>query len=71
MTNWNKRCDIRKLITLDILIQLSYALVHICSSKYKVVMFKAAFALAFSAFLRLAEITVTQYRNDKNTLKEI
>jgi hypothetical protein len=31
---WNKRCDIRKFITLDILIQLSYALVHICSSKY-------------------------------------
>jgi hypothetical protein len=56
----NKRCDIRKPITLDILIQLSDALVHICSSKYEVVMFKAAFALAFSAFLRVGEITVTQ-----------
>ena len=32
-------------------------------------MFKAAFALAFSAFLRVGEITVTQYRNDQNTLK--
>jgi hypothetical protein len=56
----NKRCDIRKPITLDILIQLSDASVHICSSKYEVVMFKAAFALAFSAFLRVGEITVTQ-----------
>ena len=31
-------------------------------------MFKVAFALVFSAFLRVAEITVTQYRNDQNTL---
>jgi hypothetical protein len=52
----NKRCDIRKPIILDILIQLSDALVHICSSKYEVVMFKAAFALTFSAFLRVGEI---------------
>ena len=65
----NKRCDIRKPTTLDILIQLSDALVHICSSKYEVVMFKAAFALAFSAFLRVVEITVTQYRDDQHTLK--
>ena len=69
MTNWNKRCNIRKLITLDILIQLSDTLVYICSLKYQVIMFKAAFALAFSAFLRVREITVTQYRNDQNTLK--
>ena len=48
----NKICNIRKPITLDILIQLSDALLHICSSKYEVVMFKAAFALAFSTFLR-------------------
>ena len=61
----NKRCDIRKPITLDILIQLSDALVHICSSKYQVLMFKIAFVLVFSAFLRVGEITVTQYRNDK------
>jgi hypothetical protein len=65
----NKRCDIRKPTTLDILIQLFDALVHICSSKYEVVMFKAAFALAFSAFLRVVEITVTQYRDDQHTLK--
>jgi hypothetical protein len=52
----NKRCDIRKPIILDILIQLSDALVHICSSKYEVVMFKAAFTLTFSAFLRVGEI---------------
>ena len=65
----NKRCDIRKPITHDILIQLSDALVHICSSKYEDIMFKVAFALAFSAFLRVGEITVTQYRNDQNTLK--
>jgi len=38
-------------------------------SKYEVVMFKAAFALAFTTFLRVGEITVTQYRNDQNTLK--
>jgi hypothetical protein len=50
----NKRFDTKQPITLDILIQLSDALVHICS-------------LAFSAFLRVAEITVTQYRNDQNT----
>ena len=61
----NKRCDIRKPITLDILIQLSDALVHICSSKYQVLMFKIAFVLAFSAFLRVGAITVTQYRNDQ------
>jgi len=61
----NKRCHIRKPITLDILIQLSDALVHICSSKYQVLMFKIAFVLVFSAFLRVGEITVTQYRNDK------
>ena len=28
-------------------------------------MFKIAFVLVFSAFLRVGEITVTQYRNDK------
>jgi hypothetical protein len=64
--NLNKRCDTRQPITLDILIQSSDAEVHICSSKYEVVMFKAAFALAFSAFLRVREITVTQYHNDQN-----
>ena len=52
----NKICNIRKPITLDILIQLSDALLHICSSKYEVVMFKAAFTLTFSAFLRVGEI---------------
>ena len=31
-------------------------------------MFKAAFALAFSVFHRVGEITVTQYRNGQNTL---
>lgn len=51
------KTDARSPITLNLLHQLIPALSSVCSSQYESVMFKAAFSLAFHAFLRVGEFT--------------
>ena len=50
--------DPRLPITIDVLRQICQALQYVCSSDFEVIMFKAAFTLAFCAFLRVSEFTV-------------
>ena len=59
----NSRYDVREPITLSMMQQLPNALMHVCSSKYKHIMFSAAFLFAFAAFLRVGEITVKSNRD--------
>ena len=65
----HKYCDTRKPITEDILLKLLPALKYVCSSTYECNLFQAAFSLAFYAFLRVGEITITPTCNDRNTIK--
>lgn len=60
------RRDTRCPITLSILQSLLAALPHICASDYDAQMFKAAFMLAFFAFLRISEFTSS--RNEEIAL---
>ena len=59
----NSRYDVREPITLSMMQQLPNALMYVCSSKYKHIMFSAAFLFAFAAFLRVGEITVKSNRD--------
>ena len=45
--------DMRLPITVQMMKQLPTALMHVCSSRYEAVMFMSAFALVFSALLRV------------------
>lgn len=51
--------DVRQPITFDILQKLNSSLKYICSSRYETIMFQCAFSLAYAAFLRVSEITIT------------
>ena len=62
------RSDVREPITITMMQQMPNALMHVCSSKYKHIMFSAAFLLAFAAFLRVGEITVKSNRDVNNVL---
>ena len=66
MLRLDRRFDCRRPITLDILIRLLSALGTVCSSLYEVKLFRAAFSVAFFAFLRIGEMAV--YNNNKNVV---
>ena len=51
------RQDTRRPVTYDILVRFLGALPLICSNDFETALFKAAFALAFFAFLRVGEFT--------------
>ena len=50
--------DVRCSITMPTLKRLLFALPHVCISSYEVRLFRAAFIIAFFAFLRVGEFTV-------------
>ena len=50
--------DVRCPITMPTLKRLLFALPHVCISAYDVLLFRAAFLIAFFAFLRVGEFTV-------------
>ena len=58
----NVTMDTRLPITLPLLQRLCLSLKETCSSQYDRIMFQAMFSLAFFAFLRVGEITVSQAR---------
>jgi hypothetical protein len=53
----DNRSDNRLPITLDILGKLASCLPAVCSSSYEVILFRAAFSIAFFGFLRVGEFT--------------
>lgn len=55
----NVRNDIRSPITMSILSRIVDALNNVCTSQFESVMFKAAFQLAFFAFLRIGELSAS------------
>jgi hypothetical protein len=62
MVNWTIKYNIRKFTTVDILPQLSHALLHICSSEYQVGVSKALFTLDFLHFCMMDDLTITKNR---------
>lgn len=60
--------DLRLPITVEMMRKFPLALMHVCTSTYEATMFNAAFSLAFSAFLRVGEITCS---NPNDSLKLI
>ena len=61
--------DMRLPITVQMMKQFPTALVHVCSSRYEVVMFMSAFALAFSALLRVGEIACTSSNESEKIIQ--
>ena len=57
-----KQEDGRRPITIPILRKLSLSLSELCSSSYETCLFRAAFFLAFYAFLRVGEFTIASKR---------
>ena len=57
MTRLYGKSDLRLPITIEMMQNFPIALNHVCSSNYEATMFSAAFALAFSALLRVGEFT--------------
>ena len=53
----NPRKDTRTPITIDMLRGLIQSLPQVCDSPYEAAMFKAAFLLSFSSFMRVSEFT--------------
>ena len=68
MSRLDKRHDCRKPITLDILVRLLEALNTVCFSVYESKLFRAAFSIAFFAFLRVGEIAVCN-ANENHVIK--
>ena len=58
--------DSRAPLTLPLLIDILGALNKVCTSSYETILFRAAFSLAFFAFLRVGEFTAKS-RSDKGT----
>ena len=58
-----KRPDCRRPITLQILRQLLHVLDGICSSNYELVLFRAAYLLAYFGFMRVGELTAISRNN--------
>ena len=56
MSKTYKRADIRRPITVEILVDIIRILPQICNSIYEAKLFSAVFVLAFRAFLRIGEI---------------
>ena len=65
------RLDSRLLITLPILNRIIEASAHIAGSQYQICQFKAMCSLAFFAFLRIGEITVTTSNNQPLQLHQL
>ena len=65
------RLDSRLPITLPILNRIIEASAHIAGSRYQIYQFKAMWSLAFFAFLRIGEITVTTSNNQPLQLHQL
>ena len=61
--------DMRMPITVQMMKQFPTALMHVCSSRYEAVMFMSAFALAFSAFLRVGEFACTSSNESEKIIQ--
>ena len=64
----NVRRDTRCPITLSLLGQILRALSYVCKSDYEVLMYSAAFLVAFHGFLRVGEFTVSSRKHDGQQL---
>ena len=64
------RYDIREPISIEMMEQMPHALSHVCFSKYEETLFLAAFSLAFSAFLRVGELTVKSSKEFDHVLSK-
>jgi hypothetical protein len=58
MSKTYKRADIRRPITVEILVDIIRILPQICNSIYEAKLFSAVFVLAFRAFLRIGETMI-------------
>jgi hypothetical protein len=61
--------DMRLPITVQMMKQFPTALMHVCSSRYEAVMFMSAFALAFSAFLRVGDFACTSSNESEKIIQ--
>jgi hypothetical protein len=61
----NPRVDSRLPITQSILRQIIHTLPSVCNSQFEVVLFRAAFLLAFFGFLRVSEFTCRSKKDQK------
>ena len=68
MNRLYNRADLRLPITIDMMSKFSIALRHVCSSQYEAAMFMSAFSLAFSALLRVGEITAENVETAKRII---
>ena len=66
----HSRHDIREPISIEMMEQMPYALSHVCFSKYEKTLFFAAFSLAFSAFLRVGELTIRSNKDFDHVLNK-
>ena len=65
----SSRRDTRHPITLSILSRMLPGLAHVCDNNYDVLLYKAAFLLAFHGFLRISEFAVTSQRKQERMLR--
>ena len=65
------KLDSRLPITLPILVRMMQALNNICVSQYQSYMFKAMCSMAFFAFLRIGEITVSKRDSFSSNLLQL
>ena len=63
--------DMRLPIAVQMMKQIPTALMHVCSSRYEAVMFMSAFALAFSALLRVGEFACTSSNESEKIIQNI
>lgn len=64
------RPDIRAPITHDILVKICRVLQFVCYSNYEVVLFRAAFSLAYFGLLRVGEMVYTDQRQADHALRQ-
>ena len=65
------KLDTRLPITLPILVPMMQASTSFCVSQYQSYMFKALCSMAFFAFLRIGEITVSKQQSTSNNLLQL
>jgi len=69
MSKLHGTSDMRLPITIQMIKQFPTALVHVCSSRYEAIMFMSAFALAFSALLRVGEFACTSSNESEKIIQ--